>query len=311
MHFDKLFPVSVQKIKEVIELSKTIKEKQVKYTDSLKGKKLYELFEKTSTRTALSFSLAMTELGGEYFMQRYADSNFSIGEIQDEIRYVAKNVDVVLARLKTNIQIEKMVKFSPIPIINGCDDKYHPSQAIADMLTILEKFSTFDINLLYIGVWNNVVNSLVSTLPRLGGNLNILTPIINEASIDDEINRFAKESKNVNILSWQDYSNEDNLKTLIDEVDVVYVDTWIDMEHFNEKNYQEEKKQRINTMTPFKLTTKLFASSNTLIMHDMPIHPGFEIEREIVEKHIDLILHQAENRRHSAKGILHYLLNSY
>ena len=172
-------------LESIIDASIKIKKDPSQYGESLKNKNLYMLFEKTSTRTSLSFGLGFNQLGGRYFIQRWEDSNFSIGEVVDETRYVARNVDVILARLKENSDIEGMGACSPIPVINGCCNKYHPTQALADCMTIKETFGTYKKTLLYLGIWNNVFNSLVYSLPKLGGKLIGVCPIINESSISD------------------------------------------------------------------------------------------------------------------------------
>lgn len=184
----------------IVERSQIIKKNPAKFAKALASKRMYMLFQKTSTRTSLSFAFGMTGLGGEYFLQNWEDSNFTVGEIQDEVRYVSRNVDVIMARLKTNEDINLMAKHSTVPVINGCCNKYHPCQAMADMLTIKEIFGNFKVKLLYIGVRNNVLNSLMDSLPRLGGELYAVTPIINEPSIDDELYKMAL--RRVNSMMW-------------------------------------------------------------------------------------------------------------
>jgi len=108
-------------------------------------------FSRNSTRTALSFAFGITALGGQYIIQNWADSNFPVGEIQDEVRYVSRQADIIIARLKTNDDVNLMAKYSFVPVINGCCNKYHPSQIIADLVTIKEIFGSVKIKLLYIG----------------------------------------------------------------------------------------------------------------------------------------------------------------
>jgi ornithine carbamoyltransferase len=308
MHLTELLPMNIEQIEKILDLSAEIKANQDKYSNSLTGKKLYMLFQKTSTRTALSFGLGMEELGGTYFMQRYMDSNFCVGEIRDEIRFVARNVDIALARLKHNKEVVEMERCSPIPIINGCCDTFHPSQALADMLTIRELFGSYKAKVLYIGVWNNVLNSLVATLPRLGGELQVISPLKNDASLRPTYMDFAEGSTKVKVHGHEKLNSKE-IVDIVNDVDFIYLDTWIDMEFFHEPSYQPEKERRIKIMEPFKLTQDLLKSARAKVLHDMPIHPGYEIERPVIEDHIETILHQAENRRHTAKGILHYLLN--
>jgi len=295
-------------LESIIDASIQIKKDPSQYGDLLKNRNLYMLFEKTSTRTALSFGLGINELGGRYFIQRWEDSNFSIGEVVDETRYVARNVDMILARLKKNSDIEAMGACSPIPVINGCCNKYHPTQALADCMTIKETFGTYKKTLLYLGIWNNVFNSLVYSLPKLGGKLIGVCPIINESSItEQEISKLLDENENIEIHRESDMALE-KLKEIANRSDIVYTDTWVDMEFFTNPEFKGLKEERVNMMKPFAITAELLADSTAVVMHDMPIHPGYEIERDVVETHMETILNQAENRRHVAKGIFTQLL---
>lgn len=293
-------------INQILDKASEIKRDPSKYAEVLKSKRMYMLFQKTSTRTALSFGLGMVELGGVYFYQNWCDSNFAIGEIQDEVRYVGRNVDIIVARLKLNEDINTMAKYSTVPVINGCCNKYHPCQALADLLTVKELFGTLKVKMLYIGVRNNVLNSLMESLPRVGGHLYALTPIINGPSHDQELLDMANATGNFTDIDSSISRTE--LKKLVASVDIVYVDSWVDMEFFNDKSFESLKNERISRMMPFQINSDLLEGSKAIVMHDMPIHPTYEITRDVVEKNIDVILQQAENRRHAQNGILATLL---
>lgn len=293
-------------INSIIERSAQIKSAPSKFRDILKTKRMYMLFQKTSTRTALSFGLGMVELGGVYFHQNWNDSNFAIGEIQDEVRYVGRNVDIIMARLRLNDDINTMAKYSSVPVINGCCNKHHPCQALADLLTIKELFGTFKVRMLYIGVRNNVLNSLMESFPRVGGELLALTPIVNQPSFDQSVlDTATSTSRFTNIDSS---ISKEELKKLIKTVDVIYIDSWVDMEFFKDKEYEQIKKDRISKMMPYQINADILEGSKAIVMHDMPIHTGYEITRDVVEKNIDIILRQSENRRHAQNGILVTLL---
>jgi len=294
----------------IIETSLLVKQNPFQYANVLKNKTLYMLFEKTSTRTALAFGLGFNELGGRYFMQRWQDSNFIVGEIPDETRYVARNVDIILARLKRNADIEAMGSASPIPVINGCCNKYHPTQALADCMTVKEKFGTYRKTMLYVGIWNNVFNSLVASFPRLGGRFIGVCPIINGAAISEqEAADVIRTTENFEFYGRSEITPE-KLKELVNESDIVYTDTWVDMEFSNDPAFKDLREERVTIMKPFSITSALLKNSQALVMHDMPIHAGYEIEREVVERHLGIILDQAENRRHVAKGIFMHLLGT-
>ena len=301
---------SAAEIDSIIGTGIQIKQEPAKYDEILKDKKLYMLFEKTSTRTSLSSGLGFNELGGTYFIQKWVDSNFTVGEMVDETRYVATNVDIILARLKHSQAIQAMGAASPVPVINGCCDRFHPLQALADCMTVKELFGSYEKTLVYVGIWNNVFNSLVNSFPKLGGTLIGVCPILNDASISSqEAAELAENTENLTVYYGSDASPV-RLKDLVKTADVVYTDTWVDMEFFHNPAYNVQKKERIQLMKPFALTSELLKDSQAKVLHDMPIHEGYEIERDVIETHIGTILQQGENRRHSAKGLFAHLLGA-
>jgi ornithine carbamoyltransferase len=210
--------------------------------------------------------------------------------------------------LKTNDDINLMAKYSFVPVINGCCNKYHPSQIIADLITIKGIFGSLKIKLLYIGVKNNVLNSLVDSLPRLGGELFAATPIINEPSLDTALYAAASKTGNFHGLGAGFLSMAD-VNKIIKTVDVVYTDTWVDMEFINDKAFAAQNDERIKKMLPFQINSELLQGSKAIVMHDMPIHAGYEISRDVVETHLQTILQQADNRKYAAQSILLSLLN--
>jgi ornithine carbamoyltransferase len=306
-HFINFKHLKTEQLEAIIARALEIKRNPAAYAQKLSGKKMYMLFQKTSTRTALSFALGMTGLGGEYFLQNWEDSNFAVGEIRDEVRYVARHVDVIMARLKNNSDINLMSEYSPVPVVNGCCNKYHPCQAVADLLTIKEIFGNFKVKLLYLGIRNNVLNSLMESLPRLGGELFAVTPVINQPSIDEELYKNAEETGKFHDIKAGN-PDDDHFRNVLKEMDIVYTDTWIDMEFVNDPAYDKEKNKRLEKMLPFQVNSELLKGGNAVVMHDMPIHSGSEISRDMVEKNIDIILRQAENRQYAEQAILLSLL---
>jgi ornithine carbamoyltransferase len=128
---------SAQELQKILDLALDMKKNPGAYSQALQGKKLYTLFEKTSTRTYLSFATGIAELGGTCFNQLWKDSNFVLGEPVSEIKYVCRNVDLIMARLIKNETVELFGQHVTVPLINGCDNSYHPCQILADALTIL------------------------------------------------------------------------------------------------------------------------------------------------------------------------------
>jgi ornithine carbamoyltransferase len=308
MNFINFNNFGAEKLAEILELAEKIKKSPHNYSSTLSGTFLYMLFQKTSTRTALSFAQGIQELGGAYFSQNWADSNFAIGEIKDEARYVGKNAHIIAARLKQNRDIEEMAKYAQIPVINGCCNKFHPCQAMADLLTVKELFGSFDVKMLYIGARNNVLNSLMQSFPALGGKLYALTPIAQNGAQDCEIDDFA--AKTGNFFKVNDNISFAQLVDFAAEMDVIYTDTWVDMEFFGNAAFEDKNREKVEKMKPFKVSREMLKKSRAVVLHDMPIHAGYEIERDVAEDNMEYILRQAENRRHVQKGILTYLLKS-
>ena len=298
---------SAEELEKILELAVDMKKSPEKYSEALKGKKLYTLFEKTSTRTFLSFTTGITELGGTYYNQLWKDSNFVLGEPVSEIKYVCRNVDIIMARLIKNETVELFGKNVTVPFINGCDNSYHPCQILADALTIIEHFGSLDVKLLYIGAKNNVFNSLVEFFSKMKkGTLYGLTPLTNDTACGDD---FYEEAKATGYYVELDPSmSMEEAKEYVKDMDILYTDTWVDMEFFNNPDYKEKKEETMAKMMPYQINDDFLEGSNAVVMHDMPMHVGFEISQSVVDKNLDLILDQAENRRHAEKAVMVTLL---
>ena len=289
---------------EIIDKSIDVKRSPEKYRSALEGKSLAMIFQKTSTRTRVSFEVAMTQLGGHAIYLDWRTTQFVLADIRDEVRYLSRNVDCIMARLLKNSDLMLMAEASRVPVINGCDEKYHPCQAITDLMTMKEKKGTLEgVKLVYIGVHNNVCNSLIEICTKLGVEITTVTPIIHEPAIDHQLLEEAKKSGF--------YKTETDVKKAVKDADFVYTDTWVDMELFLDPKFKEEKEKRIKLMMPYQVNSQLLAESKALIMHDMPIHRGYEISGEAVESPRSIIYEQAENRLYTAKAILLKLLGKF
>ncbi|MDE6433110.1 MAG: ornithine carbamoyltransferase [Lachnospiraceae bacterium] len=296
-----------EELTDILNLAFDMKKNPAKYVETLKGKKLYTLFEKTSTRTFLSFSTGITELGGTYYNQLWEDSNFVLGETVSEIKYVGRNVDIIMARLIKNEIVELFNKNSTVPFINGCDSTYHPCQILADALTLKEHFGGLNVKLLYIGAKNNVFNSLVEFFAKMGeGTLYGLTPLVNDTAVDADFYEKAKTTGHY--IELDPAMSMEEAKKYVSEMDVLYTDTWVDMEFFNNPDYQQQKEETLAKMMPYQINKEFLAGSKAKVMHDMPMHVGYEISQEVVDENLDFILDQAENRRHAEKAVMVTLL---
>lgn len=300
---------TADELTDILKLAMDMKKNPEKYSQSLKGKKLYTLFEKTSTRTFLSFTTGITELGGTYYNQLWKDSNFVLGEPVSEIKYVCRNVDIIMARLIKNETVELFGNNVTVPFINGCDNSYHPCQILADALTVLEKFGTLNVNFMYIGAKNNVFNSLVEFFAKMKqGTLYGLTPLVNDTACGKD---FYEDAKKTGFYVELDPSmSMTEAKKYADQMDVLYTDTWVDMEFFNNPEYKQQKEETLAKMMPYQLNEEFVADSRAIVLHDMPMHAGFEISQGVIDKNLDHILDQAENRRHAEKAVMYTLINS-
>jgi ornithine carbamoyltransferase len=303
MHLINFKELSGQQLGAMVDLGIEVKHNPAKYLKVFEGKSAALIFQKTSTRTRVAFEVAMTQLGGHGLFIDWRTTNFTLADISDEIRYLSRNVDCIMARLLCNSDLLKMANASRVPVINGCDEKYHPSQALADLITIKEKKGALKgAKLVYIGVHNNVCNSLIEGCTKTGVKLTTVTPIFNEAARDDALLAEAKKTG-----LWQSTLDA---KKAVKDADFVYTDTWIDMEFFTDPKFAAEKEKRIGLMIPYQINTELLKGSDAYIMHDMPIHRGYEISAEAIENPKAVIYEQAENRLYSAKAILLKLMGA-
>jgi len=286
-----------KQIEEVVDKSIEIKKNPKKYRMALRDKSLAMIFQKTSTRTRVSFEVAMTQLGGHALYLDWRATNLVLADVRDETRYMSRNVDCIMARLLKHADLRAMAEASRVPVINGCDEKYHPCQALADLMTMKEKKGKLKgVKLVYIGVHNNVCNSLIVGCTKTGVEITTVTPMKNEASIDKELLKAAEKTGL--------YTSTLDVKKAVKDADLVYTDTWVDMEFFLDPKFKEEKEKRVKLMKPYQINKQLMRGSNAFIMHDMPIHTGYEISADMIESPKSIIYQQAENRLHSAKAIL-------
>jgi ornithine carbamoyltransferase len=304
MHLISFRELSGEQLTEMVDKGVEIKRNPGKYRKALDGKSLALIFQKTSTRTRVSFEVAMTQLGGHGLFVDWRTTNFALSDVGDETQYLSRNVDCIIARLLKNADLQAMARNSRVPVINGCDEKYHPSQAIADLITVKEKKGNLKgAKLVYVGIHNNVCNSLVEGCTKTGVKITTVTPIFNEPTRDDELLEDARKTG-----LWETTLD---VQAAVRDADFVYTDTWVDMEFFTDLRYAAEKEKRVKLMMPYQLNMGLLKCSSALVMHDMPIHRGYEITAEVVESPKSVIYEQSENRLYSAKSILLKLLGKY
>jgi ornithine carbamoyltransferase len=293
---------SSREVVDLIDSSLEMKKSPADYEFCLEGKSLAMIFQKTSTRTRLSFEVAMTQLGGHSIYMDWMTTNLVLADLRDETRSISGYVDGIMARVLRNSDLSAMAEASAVPVINGCDEKHHPCQIVADLVTIKEKKGQLSgLKLAYIGVHNNICNSLIEGCTKAGMKIVTVTPVVNEASVDLELVEAAK--------STGLYEKSLDVRAAVEDCDVVYTDTWVDMEFFLDPQFKKEKEKRVKLMLPYQVNKELLkGNSDALIMHDMPIHRGYEISEDIIDSPNSVIYLQSENRLHSAKAILKKLL---
>ena len=301
-HCISLKDFTAEETQTIVRTALSMKQAPERYRGLLAGRWLLMLFQKTSTRTRLSFEIGFQELGGHSIMMDWDTSNFAISPIRFEVRYASGHVDLIMARLKRHADILELAAHSLVPVINGCDDRYHPCQALADLLTIYEAADSFaGQTLTYVGIHNNVANSLAVGCAQCGVHLILVTPEVNRPAFDGEtLDRLERDGALERTLDLSD---------AVGRSQFVYTDTWMDMEFFSDVSYEEEKERRLKTMLPYQLNAASLAHSNAYIMHDMPIHPGYEIEADLVDHPRSLIYRQAENRLYAQQALMLHLLD--
>ena len=289
---------SKEEIEHIINKAIEIKKNPKKFSNVMKGKSLAMIFQKTSTRTRVSFEVAMTQMGGHAIYLDWKTTQFIMADIKDEAKCVSRYCDAIVARMLKHADLQELAKGSEVPVINGCCEKYHPCQALADLLTIKEKFGKWEnLKLVYMGIANNVSNSLTVACTKLGINFVLCTPERHPLSFDEEL---IKEAEKTGF-----YFEERDPKKAIKNADIVYTDTWIDMEFFLDPKFQKEKERRIKTFIPYQVNKELLRyNPNVLIMHPLPAHRNLEVDDYAIDSKNSIVFDQAENRLHVQKAVL-------
>lgn len=309
-HLISLKEQSKEDILSMLELAQKIKAKRTagELTNFLPNKTLIMLFQKTSTRTRLSFEAGMTELGGHAIFLDSRTSQFALTDFGDEIQAVMRYGAVLMFRALKASDVVKAASYNQIPVIDACSEKYHPAQALSDILTMAEHSGGINNvkKIAWLGVENNVSNTLMLACAKLGIKVAIAAPEANEQSIDEELNQQAISTGNV--------ARTLNLAEALSNADYVHTDTWMDMEFFEngkvKPQFMEEYERRKKLFMPYQLNAQLINTHapQAKIMHCMPCHVGYEISRDAIDHPNSVIFDQAENRMHMQKAMIMWLL---
>lgn len=264
-----------------------------------KGKTLGLIFEKSSTRTRVSFETAMHQLGGNAIFISQRDSQIGRGEpIKDTARVMSRYVDGVVIRTFGHDIIEEFAKFSTIPVINGLTDLHHPCQVLADVMTVIEKKGGYDnMKVCWIGDGNNMANSWIEAATRLGFELTLACP--KGYWPDAMLLKRAKAEGKGNIKVTE------SIEEAAKGADVLNTDVWASM------GQEEEAEKRIKAFAGYQINAKVLslAKKDAIVMHCLPAHRGEEITEDVIEGTHSVVWDEAENRLHVQKAVLEWLLS--
>ena len=299
-HFLSLKDFTKTELLEMITLAQKIKAqtKNKKFVPYLEHQTLGMIFEKSSTRTRVSFETGIYQLGGVGLFLSSNDIQLGRGEpMKDTSRVISRMVDMVMIRTFEQSKIEEFANYSKVPVINGLTDDYHPVQIMTDYLTILESGITNPI-VAYVGDGNNITNSWLMLSAILGFELRVATP--NNYSCKPQI---VKEALELAKKTDAKISFTSDPKEAVKGANVVTTDTWVSM------GQEDEKEERLKAFNGYIVDEKLMslAQDNAIFLHCLPAYRDYEVSEETFEKHADTIFLEAENRLHAQKGIMVWL----
>lgn len=298
-HFLTLNDFTKDEILEILDLAKSIKAqtKAKNFTKYLQNQTLAMIFEKSSTRTRVSFEVGMYQLGGHALFLSKNDIQIGRGEpIRDTARVISRMCDMAMLRVDKHETLEEFAKYSSVPVINGLSDLYHPVQLMADYLTMIEH-NAGDV-VAYVGDGNNMTGSWLMLASKLGLDLRIATPKGYEP--EEAIVKQAYENAKVSgakILITND------IKQAVKDASVVTTDTWVSM------GQEREKEQRISYFDGFMVNDSVMqlAKDGAMFLHCLPAYRGYEVSESVFEAHANEIFDEAENRLHAQKAIMVWL----
>ncbi|MCF0260165.1 MAG: ornithine carbamoyltransferase [Erysipelotrichaceae bacterium] len=293
-HLLKLLDLSTDEIIGLLDLADQLKYEQKHGIahPHLAGKSIGLIFQKSSTRTRVSFETGIYQLGGQPLFLSSKDLQIGRGEpVQDTARVLSRYLDGLMIRTFDQKEVEDLARFGNVPVINGLTDSYHPCQVLADLMTVREKFGVLEgLKLAYIGDGDNMANSLIVGGLKTGMKVSVATPKGYEPL--QEVLDFAKGNP--------DFELSNDPAQALKGADVVITDTWASM------GMEEEKEKRMKDFAGFTLDDELMknAKEGAMVMHCLPAYRGQEITEKVFEDHADEIFEEAENRLHAQKAVM-------
>ncbi len=292
-HLISLSDLDKSEIINILSLAEKLKDERKRgvFKDYLKNRSLAMIFELPSTRTRVSFEVAMSDMGGRALYLGWNDLQLGRGEtIADTARVLSRYVSAIMARVRNHETIVELAKNSDVSVINGLSNLEHPCQILADLLTIKEK-KGLNVKLAWVGDGNNVCNSMILASAILGFEMSVATPKGFEP--DEKILKMAKEIGDVPELL-------NNPFDAVSEADVIYTDVWASM------GQEAEREERLKAFREFQVNSKMVekAKDDVMVMHCLPAHRGEEITDDVIDGKHSVVFDQAENRLHAQKAIL-------
>lgn len=283
-----------QLITRAIELKRMHKAGEI--YQPLKNKVLAMIFEKSSTRTRVSFESAMLQFGGGSIFLSPNDTQLGRGEpIEDSARVISSMVDVVMIRTFEHEKVVRFAEYSSAPVINALTDDYHPCQLLADMQTYVEhRGSIKGKTVVWVGDGNNMCHSYINAAERFGFNLNIATPL----GYEPNAAIVAQAKANISLFT--------DVKSAVKDADMIVTDVWASM------GQEEEQRKREVAFADFQVdsTVMALAHHDALFMHCLPAHRGEEVSAEVLDGQQSVVWDEAENRLHAQKALLEFLCAS-
>ena len=287
-------------VKYILDLAIKIKAGEMEERP-LEGKTLAMIFQKSSTRTRVSFDVGMYQLGGRAIFLSSNDLQMGRGEpISDTAKVLSRFVDGIMIRAIKHSDVVELAKHSDVPVINGLTDLEHPCQALADVLTIKEHFGQWEgKKICFVGDGNNVSNSLLLIAPLLGMDMSVACPKGYEPS--EDILKTALEYADENDT---EITITDDIGMALQNVDAVFTDVWVSM------GDEAEKAKREMDFAPFQVNSDLMSLANdeAIFMHCLPAIRGQEVSAEVIDGPQSVVFDEAENRLHAQKAVLYYYM---
>ena len=293
-HLLKLSDLSKEEITEVLNLADQLKYDKKNNIEHkyLSGKSLGMIFEKSSTRTRVSFEVGMYDLGGNPMFLSSSDLQIGRGEpVCDTARVLSRMLDGIMIRTFDQKEVEDLAKYGSIPVINGLTDYCHPCQVLADLMTVREHKSVLEgLKLCFIGDGNNMANSLIVGGIKMGMKVSIACP--DGYKPDADILKWAEENGG--------FLCTDNVLEAAKDADVLYTDVWASM------GQEDEAQKRKKVFSGYQINDEVMsvAKDDAMVLHCLPAHREEEITSKVFEEHAQEIFDEAENRLHVQKAVM-------